>query len=74
MKIRNSAFSISRSFGSINRNGKKIILEPLDELIDIQFLFDQSKRALNRSKGTFDQSKVIKHDFLQNFLVIVLNV
>ena len=41
---------IGRNFGSIDRNGKKIILESLDDSIAIQFLFDQSKRALDRSK------------------------
>ena len=74
MKIRNSTFLIGWNFGSIDQNGKKIILEPLDELIAIRFLFDRSKRALSRSKVTFDWSKVIKQDFLQNFLVTVLNV
>ena len=59
MKIRNSVFLIGQNFGSIDRIGKKMILEPLDELIIIQFLFDQSKRVLNRSKGTFDRLKVI---------------
>ena len=61
----NSVFSISRNFCSINRYGKKIIPESLD--IANQFLF-------NRSKGTLDQSKLIKLNLLQNFLVTVLKV
>ena len=32
------------------------------------------KRALDWSKGTFDWSKVVKQDFLQNFIMIVMNV
>jgi len=53
VKIRNSAFSIGRIFGPINRNGKKIILEPLDESIAIWFLF-------NWSRGNFNWLKVVK--------------
>jgi len=50
VKIRNSAFSIGQNFGSIDQNSKKIILEFLDGLIAIWFLFNQSKGPFNRSK------------------------
>ena len=55
------------NFGSIDWNGKKIILEFLDVLIATQFLFNRSKRALDRSKWIFDQSKVKNQDFSAEF-------
>ena len=74
MKIRKSVFSISRNFGwigqyfsSINRNDKKIILEFLDDLIAIWFLFNWSKRAFDRSKGTLNRSKLEKTEFSAEF-------
>ena len=66
-EIRTTAFSIGRSFGSIDRNGKEKILESLDVSIATWFLFGQSKRALDRSKVTFDQSKIVKQDFSAEF-------
>ena len=66
MKIRNTAFLIEILAGSIE-NGKEKILEFLDVLIAVQFLFDQLKRALDRSKVIFDRLKIVK----QNFLVVV---
>ena len=67
MKIRNIAFSIGRNFSSINQNGKEKILESLDVSIATRFLFDWSKRALDRLKVTFDRSKIVKQDFSAEF-------
>ena len=44
VKIRNSVFSMGRNFCSIDRNGKKSILESLLDLIAIRLLFDSIDR------------------------------
>ena len=67
MKIRNTTFSISRNFGSIDRNSKEKILESLDVSITAQFLFDRSKRALDGSKVTFDRLRIVKQEFSAEF-------
>ena len=67
MKIRNLVFSIGWNFGSIDRNGKKIILESLNDSITIWFLFDWSKRAFDQSKGTLNRSKLEKTEFSAEF-------
>ena len=69
----NQYFRSIKTLARLIENGKKIILESLDVLIVIWFLFNWSKRALDWSKGIFDQLKVVKKDFLKNFLVIVQN-
>ena len=43
-------------------------------LIGFWFLFDQSKRSFNWYSISFDWSRHVKTEFLQNFLVTVLNV
>ena len=63
----NTTFSIDRNFSSIDQNGKEKILESLDVSIATWFLFNWSKRALDQSKITFDQSKIVKQDFSTEF-------
>ena len=66
-KFENQYFRLVEILARSIENGKKKILESSDVSIAVQFLFDWSKRALDRSKGTFDWSKLEK----LNFLVIV---
>ena len=74
MKFELKNFQSVKALARLIEMMKKIILESLDDLIAIQFLFDQSKRAFDQLKGTLDQSKLVKLSFLQTFLVTVLNV
>ena len=68
MKIRNLTFSIGRNFNSIDQNSKKIIVEFLDGLIAIRFLFDRSKRAFEQLKGPLNRSKLEKIEFSVEFV------
>ena len=71
MKIQVLGFSIGRNFCLIDRNyEEKFQLV----LIGVQFLFNWSKRSFDWYSIRLDGSRYVKTEFLQNFLVTVLNV
>ena len=55
------------NFGSIDWNGKKIILEFLDVSIIAWFLFNRLKKVFDRSKGIFDWANIKNQDFSTEF-------
>ena len=74
MKFKNKDFQSVEAFARSIEMMRKIILESLDDFIAIRFLFDRSKSSFDRYLIPLDQLKLVKLNFLQNFLITILKV
>ena len=71
MKFKNADFHSVKTFARSIEMMRKIILESLDDSIDIRFPLNWSKSSFDRYSISLDRSRLVKLNYLQNFLVTV---